>query len=418
MNPAELRAYRAIFEDELRQDILAYWLRHAGAPDGESFHGAVDLNNQPVLTANRACVLNARILWTFAAAAARYPEPAYAAMARRAYQVLTTHFADREHGGFFMELTPDNQIANDLKHTYAQAFALYALCQYFAFDGSAAVRQSLQDLFALLEAKAKDPRHAGYREAFTRDWRPSAENRMADHNEPKSMNTHLHVLEAYAALARVWPDPRVLGRLRELLTLFLDRIIRPTGHLGIFFDDDFVETPASTAVCSFGHDVEAAWLLLEAAHALGDAGLLARTQAASLKLLDAVERVGLDKDGGMFLESVRHGSHVRTNKHWWIQAETLVGFMNGYQLTGQARYWEAVKLSWDFIDRHVIDRARGEWFTKVDRLGRPFLTEPPDDPSPYYRNDWKIDPWKCPYHNGRACLEMIQRLDQLLASAA
>ncbi len=412
----ELLAYRASFEAELRRDILAYWLAHAVDPAGDGFYGAVDMNNRPVLTANRSCVLTARILWTFAAAARMYGDAAYRTMAERAYQVLTTHFLDRDHGGFFMELTPDDGVANATKHSYAQAFAIYALCKYYEDDPAAEVLTLIRECFALFEEKTKDRRRLGYGEAFSREWQPLSENRMADHDEPKSMNTHLHVIEAYATLYKVWPDALVRVRLRELLLIFLDKIIRPSGHLGIFFDEDFCETGPSRGNCSFGHDVEASWLLWEAAEILGDPALIERTRPASIRMLEAVERVGLDKDGGMFLESTRFGSHVRTNKHWWVQAETLVGFMNGFEMTGNLRFWENVKLSWDFIDRHVIDHEGGEWFTKVSRLGQPFLTEPPDDPSPYYRNDWKIDPWKCPYHNGRACMELIQRIDRLTGS--
>ncbi len=408
----QLLAYRAIFENEL-QNILAYWMAYAVEQDGDGFYGAVDMQNRPVLAAPKSCVLNARILWTFAAAARMYGQPDDAAVAERAYRVLTTRFLDREHGGFFMELAPDNDVANDIKHTYAQAFAIYALCKYYEFNPTAEVLDLIRQCFAVFEEKTKDRQRLGYREAFSRDWQPLVENRMADQNEPKSMNTHLHVLEAYAALYKVWPDALVRQRLRELLLIFLDKIIRESGHLGIFFDDDFRETAASRGICSFGHDVEASWLLWEAAEILGDQEILARMRPVSVKMLEAVERVGLDKDGGMFLESTRFGSHVRTNKHWWVQAETLVGFMNGFELTGNPRFWADVKLSWDFIDRCVIDHAGGEWFTKVNRLGQPFLTEPPDDPSPYYRNDWKIDPWKCPYHNGRACMELIQRIDRL-----
>ena len=414
MDKQELRTYRDIFEIELRDDILAYWLTHAPERDSGGFYGAVDLENQPVLSANKACVLNARILWTFSAAAQCYADERYARMAERAYRVLTNDFADPLHGGFFMELTPDNRPADAIKHTYAQAFALYALCKYFAYRPNDMVLKQIQQLYRLLEEQAKDPCHPGYGEAFTRDWQPLEVNRMADNNEPRSMNTHLHVLEAYAALYKVWPDPSVKARLRELLLLFLDHIIRPSGPLGIFFDLDFNETAASRAVCSFGHDIEAAWLLWEAVEILGDPDILQRMRPTSLRMLAAVERDGFDKDGGLFLESTRYGSHVRTNKHWWLQAETLVGMLHGYQLTGLPKYWGNVKLAWSFIDQHVIDHERGEWFTKVNRHGQPYLTEPADDPSPYYRNDWKIDPWKCPYHNGRACLELIRRIDQIL----
>ncbi len=411
----ELLSYRVSFENELTNNILSYWMKYGVERDGDGFHGAVDMENLPVPAVNKSCVLNARILWAFSAAAKMYPRHDYAVMAEKAYEVVTKRFLDAECGGFFMELTSDNQIANAVKHTYAQAFALYALCQYYEFNPSNDVLALIQQVFAVFEEKTKESGHLGYGEAFTRDWRPLAENRMADNDEPKSMNTHLHVLEAYTGLYRVWKDPLVKARLEELLVIFLDRIIRDSGHLGLFFDDGFHEAEASRGICSFGHDIEASWLLWEAAEQLGERALLERTRSASVRSLEAVDRVGLDKDGGMFLESDRYGSHVRTNKHWWVQAETLVGFMNGYELTGNPLYWDRVKLSWNFVDTYVVDHQGGEWFTKVNRLGRPFLTEPENDPSPYYRNDWKIDPWKCPYHNGRACMELIHRIDRLVA---
>ncbi|MDP7286921.1 MAG: AGE family epimerase/isomerase [Phycisphaerae bacterium] len=232
------------------------------------------------------------------------------------------------------------------------------------------------------------------------------------------MNTHLHVLESYAALYKVWKDDNVKMRLTELLNIFLDHIIRDNGHFGIFFDEEFVEVEDSRGICSFGHDIEGSWLLWEAAEILGDEAILARLRPIAIKMVDSIDRVAVDKDGGLFLESRRFGSHVRTNKHWWPQAENLVGFMNAYQLTGDEKYWETAKLIWSFIDAHLIDHERGEWFTKLNRLGEPYLIEPADDPSPYYRNDWKVDPWKCPYHNGRMCLEMMARIDTLINQPA
>jgi len=380
-------------------------------------------------------VLNARILWTFSAAAmsARTAETggtpgpgvttepggaaAYAEVADRAYRVITGDFEDREFGGYYMELSSDDRVANDIKHTYAQAFVLYALCKYYEFRPSAGLMEKIRGLYALLEEKTKDPFNNGYRESFTRGWEQYGVNRMADNNEPRSMNTHLHVLEAWAALYRIWKDPSVGLRLTELMNLFLDRIIRADGHFGIFFDEAFNEAESTKGICSFGHEIEGSWLLWEAAEILGDPAILARMRATAVTIVDNIEHVAVDKDGGLFLESTRFGSHVKTNKHWWQQAETLVGFMNAFELTGDEKYWETVKLSWRFIDTCLIDHERGEWFTKLNRLGVPYLVEPADDPSPYYRNDWKIDPWKCPYHNGRAMLEMIARIDRITGSS-
>lgn len=409
----ELTRYRSIFENELNGNILTYWMKYAVRPDKSGFYGAVDLSNRPVETANQACVLNARILWTFSAAAIAYPDKGYDQVAHLACQALNTRFLDPLYGGFFMELSPSFEPVNDIKHTYAQAFVLYALCQYAAFHPSQAITDQINEFFLLLDGKTHDPAGAGYGEAFSRDWQPLAENRMADHNEPRSMNTHLHLLEAYAQIVKTTRHETARARLAELMDIFNNNIIRSSGHLGIFFDEEFNETKESQEICSFGHDIEASWLLLEAAEILGDRGILEQTRRACIQMGKAVVREGMDWDGGLFLESYRNGSHLRTNKHWWLQAEMLVGLMNLYEMTGDTIYWEHLKRTWSFIDTYVIDHQGGEWFTKVNRLGQPFLLELPSDPSPYYRNDWKVDPWKCPYHNGRACLESIKRIEKI-----
>jgi cellobiose epimerase len=409
----ELSKYRGIFSSELHGNILPYWMKYGVEKNGNGFYGAVDLDGNPVLTANKTSVLNARILWTFSAAAMLDGNQEYAAMADKAYKVVTEDFEDKKYGGYYMELTSSDAVANDIKHTYAQAFVIYALCKYYEFRPLRSVMDRIQGFFNLLEDKAKDPVNQGYVESFTRDWQIYGTNRMADNNEPRTMNTHLHVLEAWAALYKVWKEPLVEKRLTELMYLFLDRIIRKEGHFGIFFDESFNEAAASAGICSFGHDIEGSWLLWEAAEILGNKEIISRMRTLAVKMVDNIERVAVDKDGGLFLESTRFGSHVKTNKHWWQQSETLVGFMNAFELTNDVKYWNTVKLSWDFIDTCLIDHQRGEWYTKLNRLGVPFLVEPPDDPSPYYRNDWKIDPWKCPYHNGRAMMEMMKRIDLL-----
>jgi cellobiose epimerase len=411
---SELKQYRNSFHNELHKDILPYWMKYAVEKNGHGFYGAVDLNGNPVFSANKTSVLNARILWTFSAAAMLEGNKEYAVIADKAYNVVTEDFEDKSYGGYYMELDSSDKVANDIKHTYAQAFVLYSLCKYYEFSHKESVLKKIIDFFLLLEDKAKDPYHDGYRESFTREWNIYGENRMADNNEPKSMNTHLHVLEAWAALYNVWKDPAVEKRLTELMYLFLDKIIRPQGHFGIFFDEAFNEADSSKGICSFGHDIEGSWLLWEAAEILGNEDIIKRMRQVAIKMVDNIERVAVDKDGGLFLESTRFGSHVKTNKHWWQQAETLVGFMNAFELAKDEKYWKTVKLSWNFIDTYLIDHERGEWYTKLNRLGIPFLIEPIDDPSPYYRNDWKIDPWKCPYHNSRSMMEMMKRIDRMV----
>ncbi len=411
---SQLLEYSNIFGHELHEDILSFWMKYSIEKDGDGFYGAVDLEGNPIAGAPKSCVLNARILWTFSEAAKNFNNAQYALIADRAYQVLMKYFSDPVNGGYLMSVDSENKPLDDIKHTYAQAFVLYSLSKYYELNQNPELLQLLREYFSLLEEKTKDPHNPGYFEAFTRDWHLYSENRMADNNEPRSMNTHLHIMEAYAAFYKVCKDDLVRHRLKELLELFIDKIIRKSGHLGIFFDEQFTEAEASKGTCSFGHDIEASWLLWEAAEILGDQEIIQKMKPLSIKMLQAVERVGIDKDGGLFLESTRFGSHLRTNKHWWPQAETLVALMNGLQMTSDTAYWEKLKLSWNFIDTCLIDHKHGEWFTKVSRLGVPYLEEPADDPSPYYRNDWKIDPWKCPYHNGRAMMELITRINSLI----
>lgn len=411
----DLQSYQKIFENELHNNILSFWLKHSIQKDGGGFYGAVDLKGKPVSGAAKTSVLNARILWTFAEAAKNFNNKEYSEVADIAFGVVNNDFADKEFGGYYMTLDADNQPLDTIKHTYAQAFVLYALSKYYELKPSAELNQQLKTYFDFLEEKTKDKEFPGYIEAFTREWQPWSENRMADNNEPRSMNTHLHIMEAYAAYYKVSKDDFAGQRLKELLLLFIEKIIRPSGHLGIFYDKNFNETEASKAICSFGHDIEATWLLWEAAEILGDTEVMNKMKPLCIKMLESVDRVGIDKDGGIFLESTRFGSHVRTNKHWWPQAETLVGLINGWEMTSDDKYWDKVKLSWNFIDNCLIDHENGEWFTKLNRLGVPYIIEPEDDPSPYYRNDWKIDPWKAPYHNGRAMMELITRINKLIA---
>lgn len=412
----ELIHYQHIFQKELHTNILSFWMKYGIDKSGKGFYGAADLQGNPIPDAPKSCVLNARILWTFAQAAIQFDNEIYAEIADRAFQVLQNDFADKKYGGYFMSIDSRNQPLETIKHTYAQAFVLYSLSKYCELRNTPNNKNLMTEYFYFLEEKTKATDKPGYFEAFTREWRPYGENRMADNNEPRSMNTHLHIMEAYAAFYKVSGNMLAGKRLKELLQLFIEKIIRPSGHLGIFFDEDFREAESSKGICSFGHDIEASWLLWEAAEILNDPEIVSQMKPLSVKMLDAVDRVGVDKDGGLFLESTRFGSHLRTNKHWWPQAETLVAFMNGLELTSDVKYWEKLKLSWDFVDKHVIDHENGEWFTKVNRLGVPYLVEPDNDPSPYYRNDWKIDPWKCPYHNGRAMMELIARMDKQLKS--
>ncbi len=398
---AELRQ-RA--EAELTQDILPFWTRHAFDPVTGGLVGLVANDLRRFDDVPRHAVICARLLWTFAAAGHYDPRPEWLAMGRRALALLTGPFWDARQGGVFWSLDRDGRVSSDRKQTYAQAFAIYGLAEWHAATGDATALARARALFELVEQHAAEPKHGGYIEARSASWGELADMRLSDKdlNAPKSMNTPLHVLEAYATLFRVWPDPGLRGRLQALLGVMLDHVVTTSPYTccQLFFDMDW--RPLSQGI-SYGHDIEASWLLWEAAEALGDAALLARTRRVSLDMAAGVLAHGCDADGSIFYDGTAAGV-VKTDKHWWPQAEAVVGFLNARALGGGAEYETAAVRAWQFIEDHVIDRKHGEWFAVLDRAGRPLADYPT------HADSCKIGPWKCSYHNGRSCLEVLRRV--------
>lgn len=399
-----LASLRTAAHTELTQHILPYWAERMIDAERGGFIGQIDGSNQRHPLAPRGAVLNARILWTFSAAARHLHTAAYADLAKRAYRYISTYFWDREAGGIYWLVNADGTPNDSNKQTYAQGFALYGFAEYYRLAKDPLVLQQAQDLFYLMEAKTTDPVHDGYFEVFDRTWRLLEGVPLSDKDlsVPKSMNTHLHVLEAYTNLYRIWPDASVHARLVALVERFMETILdQQTGHLRLFFEDDWRPTGGTV---SYGHDIEASWLLVEAAEAVGDEDLLLRTRRAALYLADIHVQEGIDTDGGIFNEIEPNG-HRDEDKYWWPAAEAVVGLLNAFAMSSQHRFLDQATQTWAFIERHLIDTRDGEWFFRVKRDGTP------------YRSDNKAGPWKCPYHNGRACLEIIYRIDQLLESA-
>lgn len=402
MSPDTIADYRHRIEDDLRQNILPFWTEHVANRPEHAFFGS--LTNDLVLdrAAERGALLTSRILWTFSAAYGAYGDPEYLDLAALAHEDLSRHFQDREHGGYWWSVGPDHAVLRDRKQVYGQAFAIYALAEYHAASRLPGPLDEAIAAYRLIEAHARAP-HGGYLEAFGRDWQPIADQRLSavDLNEPKSQNTHLHVMEAYTRLLAVWPDPGLRAALADLVGIMLERIVDPgTGHLGLFFAEDW--SPRSDRV-SYGHDIEAAWLLGRAAEALGDPALLARVQALAVKIADVTLAEGVDEDGAVYNQGGPDGP-TDTNKEWWPQAEALVGFLDAYQISRDGRFLEAALRAWDFIDSQLVDHLRGEWFRGVTRDGTVLDQE------------LKVSFWKCPYHNGRAALEAVRRLRQISPS--
>ena len=282
------------------------------------------------------------------------------------------------------------------KQTYGQAFGVYAFSEYFRATGSEEALERAIRLFESIEAHAFEPEHGGYVEALARDWSPLEDMRLSaiDLNVPYSQNTHLHLLEAYSALLRVWPEPALRERLQALWEILVFRIRdEKTNKLILFQDRDW--QPLSDAI-SHGHDIEASWLLCEAADALGDAAISERTRTIGLAMADDVLAEGFDRVHGGVSDAIDHHSPV-LGKEWWPQAEAVVGFLNAFELSGREEFLDAALASWRFIEQFVIDHEYGEWYYRVSPEGRPELDLP------------KVSPWKCPYHNARAALEIIER---------
>jgi mannobiose 2-epimerase len=319
-------------------------------------------------------------------------------MARWAYAALTEVFWDRECGGVYWTVDAQGQPVMDRKHHYAQAFSVYGLCAYHEATGEPQSLVLAQKLFHLLEEHAADRVHGGYIEGSSRRWEALDDMRLSERDLDcrKSMNTMLHILEAYTQLARLWEPARSAHR--GLIATFLDRIVhRDRTHFYLFFDDAWRSLLEHV---SYGHDIEGSWLLVEAAEVAGDAGLLARSRNAAVTMAEAVYQRGIDEDGGLLYEGGPNGV-VDDQKSWWVQAEAMVGFTNAYQLCRDERFLRAAQRSWAYIQAHHVDRVHGGWFKSLHRDGTP-------DPESY-----KVGPWECPYHHSRACMEMIDRLDRI-----
>ncbi len=385
---------------ELLEDILPFWRRHVVDEQRGGFIGEMSNDLHVREDAPKGLVLNARLLWTFSAAYRYTHNEVDRALAQRAYEYLTDRFLDDRHGGYFWELNPDGTVLDDKKRIYGEGFCIYALAEYHrTFREARAVEQAI-DVFTQIETHAYDERYRGYLEVMFREWQPCEDMRLSekDMNEKKSMNNHLHVLEAYTNLMRVWPDPLVAERLRELIGLFTQRILNAARtHLDHFFDEAWTCRSASY---TFGHDIESTWLLCEAAEVLGDSRLLAEVRALATSMAWSALQEGVDLDGGLCYLG-RDKTVVNRNKEWWPQAEAVVGFYNAWQLSGEDAFLNAAVRCWRFIEDQVVDHVYGEWFWCV----RPDGTPDPSQP--------KVSAWKGPYHNSRCCLEIIRRTESI-----
>jgi mannobiose 2-epimerase len=384
---------------ELDANIIPFWVNRTIDENG-GFIGRMTNDGAVDEKAPKGLILNTRILWTFSALYAFDKKPEYLALAQRAYDYLMKHFWDNQNGGMYWTVDWQGRPLEDKKQIYGQGFAIYAISEYYRASGRKDVLDKARAIFDLLEQYGRDKKYKGYFETFDRDWKLSKDQQLSavDMAEKKSMNTQLHTLEGLANLYDVWKDNLVGQRVEELLDIFAEHIVHPDGtHCQLFFDE--LWHPKSRRV-SFGHDIEASWLLDRDAQILNKPGLVEKIRRVGLKLAEAVYDHGLDNKESLFYEAEPDGIS-NSEKHWWVQVEAVIGFLNAYQLTGKEEYFDVAYDVWKFIEDYIVDKKGGEWFYKVDAAGKV------DSAS------FKVSEWKCPYHNVRGCIEIIHRLGEI-----
>jgi mannobiose 2-epimerase len=397
-----LETLRTSARNDLQQNILRFWLDNSIDEANGGFFGRITNNNVVVPDAPKGLVLNARILWTFSAAYLFDSKPEYLSTAGRAYDYIIANFMDAEFGGAYWMLDNKGKATDDTKELYGLSFVVYSLSEYYRATGYHPAIEEAKSLYDIIEAKCHDAKNKGYRETFSRDWKPAAKAQLAygQDKATKTMNTHLHLMEAYTSLYRVWKDPGLKDSLREMVEVFRDHIIDgKTHHFRLFFDDEWNSTAETV---SFGHDIEGSWLLCEAVEVLGDDELELEIKPIAIKMAQACYDEGLDTDGALLYEAEPTGITVR-RKDWWPQAETVVGFLNAYELTGKEHLLNAAYANRQFILDRLVDKKYGEWFSVA-----------PEGPSRPDDKATKASEWKAPYHNSRACMEIVRRTEKLM----
>jgi len=400
MDANELKDFSRLAENQLFGHILPFWCGPALDHENGGWMGWLSNDLQPDRSQPKGLIVNSRILWAFSAVHRARPEKLFQELAGRAFDFVADKFWDAKHGGAFWRLDDSSRVVDDSKKIYGQAFCIYALTEFHRAFGSQIALARAKELFELIERHAHDSKFGGYIEVCNRDWSEAgSEARLSDKDmsEKKSMNNHLHVLEAYANLYRIWKNPRVEKRLRELIKLFQERILDTrTQHFHHFFDEAW---SVRSDTYTFGHDIEGSWLLCEAAEVLDDEALLKNMRATALRLAEAALNEGVASDGGLRYEG-KGGKIIDHGKECWPQAEAAVGFLNAFQISDDEKFLVAARRVWNYIETNLVDRVHGEWFWRISPDGRPDAKLP------------KVSEWKGPYHGTRACLEIIRRLDR------
>ena len=383
---------------ELFGNIIPFWLKHSRDQENGGFYGRITNDLRIEKKAPKGLVQTSRILWTFSALYQLSAKDEYLEMAHWAYQFLIDKYFDDQFGGVFWLLDYKGNVVEDKKKIYGQAFTIFALAEYNKVSQNDEALARAFKLFHVIEENNYDDENKGYYETSNRDWSISEDMRLSeiDMNEKKSMNTHLHLMEAYTTLYQVCPHQILEFKLRELIDDFTKFILDPdTKHLILFFDEFWRKKSENI---SFGHDIEGSWLLCEAAKVLGDKDLIENIDRIALDMVNVTIQEGFSDKFSIYVEKCGDGSLDRS-VHWWQQAEAVVGLVNAFQISEGKQYLEWALKCWQFIEDFIIDRSHGEWFYEIKQNCHP----------DHKRH--KVSEWKGPYHNARACMEIVKRLE-------
>ena len=382
--------------DILTGNILPYWIKKMPDHYNGGFYGQIDGKDTLIPQSEKGAILNARILWTFSSAYRLLKDPIYLKTATRAKDEIINHFYDKKYGGVFWSLDAKGTPLNTKKQIYAISFAIYGLSEYYRATGDIDALKYAIHLFHDIEIHSFDKVHNGYFEAFTCEWKEISDMRLSkkDENECKSMNTHLHILEAYTNLYRVWKDKYLKQQLQNLINLFIDKILdKNTNHLQLFFNDNW---QSRCNIISYGHEIETSWLIHKAAFVMDDRQLISKIEPYIIKIADAATE-GFFPEGGMIYELRQSNSLINADRYWWVQAETIIGYLNLYQHFNDKKSLARALQCWDFIRNNLIDYKNGEWYWSIYANG---TINTVDDKAGF---------WKCPYYNSRMCMEIIER---------
>ncbi|MCI8925592.1 MAG: N-acylglucosamine 2-epimerase [Lachnospiraceae bacterium] len=388
-----------VMKDEIKEHLLGtiipFWKALRDREYG-GYYGFMDQDLKVEKKAVKGCILNSRILWFFSNAYTLLRDESLLDEARHGFDFMKKHCMDRENGGIFWSVTFEGRPEDETKHTYNQAFAIYALSSYYESSGDKEALSMAKELFHIIEEKCTDG--IGYREAFDRKFQEIENDKLSENGiiAQRTMNTLLHVFEAYTELYRAAGMAEVKERLMWILDTFAEKVYNPELHRQeVFFD---TEMNSLIDLHSYGHDIEAAWLIDRGVEILGEEKYEEKMTPITKDLTRQIYEKAFD---GHSLANECEKGVVDSRRIWWVQAETVVGFLNGWQKEpGKREYLDAAQNQWEFIENYVIDKREGsEWFHEVTQEGVPYQGGP------------IVEPWKCPYHNGRMCLEVIKRCE-------